>query len=442
MNPILDEIAKTSIQLMLKEPFYGHFFSSVLKDISEKTDSVAISMSGKQMLKLIVNEEYWQNVLKDDSEEKTKDLRYGAIKHQILHIVFKHLLRISEFGNKQLFGMAADLTSNQYINSSQLTEDAINLESFPDFNFQRGQSIDYYYKRLSEELDEISGSSFADSEEEEEINDDEDISNATDSESDENEDPELNPSQQKLKELLEDKNNRQLNQHKFWEEMTKMSSAERKIIEAMINDSIINSVQRMKEKNYGHLPAGLQEYINLLVESLKPNVNWRRVLRLFAASSSRTQLKNTIRRPSKRYGTTPGIKIQRKQKLLVAVDTSGSVSNEELKEFFGELYHIWKQGAEIFIVECDVIIHNKYFYKGKPPTVISGRGGTDFNAPLTFANDEYQPDAIIYFTDGFASEPYVISRKPILWMITSQGISHNSWEFLPGRKVKMNSQLS
>lgn len=441
MNPILDDIAKTSIQLMLKEPFYGHFFSSVLKDISKNTDSIAISMSGKQMLKLIVNEDYWENELKGANDDSTKNLRYGAVKHQILHIVFKHLLRISDFGNKQLFGIAADLAANQYINSSQLTEDAIRLEDFPDFQLDRGQSLDYYYKRLSEELDSMNSSDTSDGENEEE-DEDESESQSQSQSSDTSENPAGNKSQQKLKDLLDNKDNRQLNQHKFWEEIQKMTSPEKKMIEAMINESVLNSVQRMKDKRYGTLPAGLQQYIDLLVESLKPNVNWRRVLRLFTASSSRTQLKNTIRKPSKRYGTTPGIKIQRKQKLLVAIDTSGSVNDEELKEFFSELYHIWKQGVEIFVVECDTAIHNKYFYRGKPPTVVSGRGGTDFNAPLAYANEEYNPDAIIYFTDGFAPEPQVLSRKPLLWMITSEGIEENNWDYLPGRKVKMIKQLS
>jgi predicted metal-dependent peptidase len=220
-----------------------------------------------------------------------------------------------------------------------------------------------------------------------------------------------------------------------------MSSAERKIIESMINESILNSVARMKERKFGNLPAGLQQYIDLLVESLKPNVNWKRVLRLFAASSSRTHIKNTIRRPSKRYGTTPGIKIQRKQKLLVAIDSSGSIDDVELKEFFAEIYHIWKQGAEIYVTECDTEIHNHYFYKGKNPELISGRGGTAFDAPIEYANDIYNPDAVIYFTDGYGAEPEVTCKKPILWMITSAGIDSESWDFLPGRKVKMDKQL-
>ena len=61
---ILDELAKTSIQLMLKEAFYGHFFSSLLRDVSQETESMALRLGGSQMLKLLVNPSYWENKLK------------------------------------------------------------------------------------------------------------------------------------------------------------------------------------------------------------------------------------------------------------------------------------------------------------------------------------------------------------------------------------------
>ena len=74
--------------------------------------------------------------------------------------------------------------------------------------------------------------------------------------------------------------------------------------------------------------------------------------------------------------------------------------------------------------------------------MVHGRGGTCFDEPIKFANEKYQPDATIYFTDGFAPEPTVKSRKPILWMITPKGIEEENWDYLPGRKVKMSTQLN
>ncbi len=68
----------------------------------KRTGSIATTISNKQLIKLIVNPNYWDNDLKiDGNEQGTKNLRYGAIKHQILHIVFKHALRFQEFGNKK-----------------------------------------------------------------------------------------------------------------------------------------------------------------------------------------------------------------------------------------------------------------------------------------------------------------------------------------------------
>jgi predicted metal-dependent peptidase len=56
-----------------------------------------------------------------------------------------------------------------------------------------------------------------------------------------------------------------------------------------------------------------------------------------------------------------------------------------------------------------------------------------------YANKDYLADAIIYFTDGYASAPQVSVRKPIMWLISSNGIDEASdiWKQLPGRVVKM-----
>ena len=60
-----------------------------------------------------------------------------------------------------------------------------------------------------------------------------------------------------------------------------------------------------------------------------------------------------MKRISKRYGTRPGIKIKRYQRLAVAVDTSGSIKENDFVIFFNEIHSMWKQGAEIVVLECD-----------------------------------------------------------------------------------------
>ena len=78
---ILDSIAKTSVKILLSEPFYGHFMMGLPKEISENTDTAAVSLMHNQTIKLIVNADFWQS-LNDDH-------RYGLIKHEVLHIVLK-----------------------------------------------------------------------------------------------------------------------------------------------------------------------------------------------------------------------------------------------------------------------------------------------------------------------------------------------------------------
>jgi predicted metal-dependent peptidase len=397
-SQILEQVSKTTIQLILKEPFYGHFFTGLLKEVTDKIPTMAVGSTANKMVKLYVNPNFWTEVL------STPEYRYGVLKHEILHIVFKHILTGKQYPNKRIFNIAADIVVNQFIEKKQLPEGAILLEHFAELNLEINKDVGYYYEKLLKIWRKDAGKSCP------------------------------------ILEKLMNSSSWAIEMHDLWgKEFEKMNESERKIIESMIHDVLQNSVKRIGPKSIGNLPLGLQEYINELILSFEPTIDWKRQLRLFVGSSIRTYLKNTIRRPSKRYGTTPGIKIKSRQKILVAIDTSGSIDNDDLSEFFSELYHIWKQKAEIYVVECDTHIHAKYFYRGIMPELIHGRGGTDFNEPIRFANEAYLADAIIYFTDGVCVAPTVPNRKPIMWLISTEGIKQDSemWNDLKGRKVKM-----
>lgn len=417
---MLDSISKTSIKLLLAEPFYGHFMMGLPKEISTQTETAAVALMNRQNIKLIVNAEFWNSL--------TEEHRYGLIKHEMLHIVLKHLFIMKNYTNKTLFNIAADLVVNQYIAVAQLPTGGIVLDNFVylqpmyGITLERDKDVGYYYRQLDKTMKQKPQMSFAAA-----VN-------------------ELGPtgksgsSQLRIKDLL-DGNNEALQRHKFWEKFEKMSEGERKIAEYQANRIIKQTAERVKHKyrNYGNLPAGLAEKLAEILKDMEPKFNWRRVLRLFAASSNSSYIKNTIRRPSRRYGTVPGIKIKRRNRLLVAIDTSGSIQQEELLEFFSEIYFIWRQGAEIQIVECDTQIHKTYNYKGTPPVKVHGRGGTSFEAPMIYGNQEYRPDALIYFTDGYASVPKNLPRFPVLWIISSNGINTEDkiWEELPGKKLKI-----
>ena len=54
-------------------------------------------------------------------------------------------------------------------------------------------------------------------------------------------------------------------------------------------------------------------------------------------------------RPSRRFPDSRGVISKRKSSILVGIDTSGSINNEELLDFFSEIYHIWKSGVNVTI---------------------------------------------------------------------------------------------
>lgn len=397
-------IEKVCVQLLLREPFYGHFLMGIPKAFDTTVPTAAVAPLQRQMVKLIINPDFWETL----SEEH----RYGLIKHEVLHIVLRHLTVLKNYANRRVFNIAADLVVNQYIEPQQLPTGAITLDFFKPLELthqlflEAGKGVGYYYEKLIGLLQNRTAGSSGN---------------------------EASDAVFRALDAWMQGDGEATDKHRFWEEFSKLDSSEIRVIEQFVKNATKQTLQRIKHKNRGHLPGHLLVELEAAVADT-PLVNWRRVLRLFAASSNSTFLKSTIRRPSKRYGVVPGIRLNRHHELVLAVDTSGSVSIEELRLFFKEIRHIWRRGAQITVVECDSAIQRTYPYKGVSPEVVSGRGGTQFDAPIAWANAQ-KPDALIYFTDGHAPAPQVAARMPILWVITSRGT--DKFEHLPGKHLKL-----
>ena len=398
---VLDQVSQTTIQLILHEPFYGHFLTGLVKELNQEISTISLGVNANKTVKLALNPDFWENTLDEPAR------RHGALKHEVLHLVFRHPLQGKQFANRLLFHLAADLMVNQYLTPAQLSKDAITLDRFPELQLPPFRSIDTYYDTLNDAWNKTLRQSVVHS-----------------------------PALSQL--ML---TGGALAGHELWhEEADWLSAAEKKLLDSHLDDLLRTTVQRVGSKGIGTLPRILQTQLQLQSTSPEPNLDWRRYLRLFFGAGQRTYLKNTIRKPSRRYGVNPGLRILNKHKLLVILDTSGSIGDEEVEAFFSEIQYIWQQGAEIMVLECDTQINNTYIYRGKAPLEVSGRGGTNFDAALEYANHKSAANAVVYFTDGLGPRPTVLCRKPLLWMISERGVVENTpaWMSLLGRKVKMN----
>ncbi len=399
---IHDELARTSIELLLREPFFAHVFGSLNKEVvgpGHPVDTLAVGL-GQNTLTLYVNAHFWDTELTDPGH------RYGVVKHEMLHLVFRHLFVREPFLDPQLLNIAFDLVVNQYVERALLPEDSIFLGSFPNLALQPGQTWFYYYKKL-EDLRQGRGGEASGS-----------------------------PEQELLNNIRSDSHG--LERHQPWREIRSRSELERDAAEMHLDSLLRTAHQRTSAHAWGALPGDVREQLERHLLRPGPLLHWRLVLRLFAESASKTRLKNTIKRPSKRYQTVPGLRIRHRQRLLVAIDTSGSIGQTELGLFFGEIFHLWRTGAQVEILEADTKVYQQYPYRGKAPELVTGRGGTDFNDTLEYAN-RTKPDGLIYFTDGYAERPRVRPCVPVLWVISPRGLEPRlpAWSDLPGRKVKM-----
>ena len=409
---IEQEISKCIIKLLLKEPFYAHFLSGVVRKITNEIPTAAVGIrNGK--INLFVNESFFLEELISTSE------RVAVIKHETLHIIFKHLFRFSlKKTNPKIFNLAADIVVNQFIGNWDLPENAITLSTFPDLSLEPNKSVEWYYTKLNKLNEEIN---------------DNDSNGEGDSSYSESSAP---LSAENLKNLLSSQKVSH-SDHSQWsnESQNGISS---KSIETELDRMILQAKDRTAAKDYGSLPAGISTLISDIIDKRIPKVNWKRALNIFSTNSRKTRIYHSMKRISKRYGTRPGIKIKRFQKMAVAIDTSGSIQSEQVNEFFSEVHGIWKQGAEIELIECDAEVQKTYNYKGITPKIIKGGGGTSFDPVFSYLrkNRFKKYDGCIYLTDGYASEPKIKPPCKVFWVITKNGTIGNHLKY--GRVVQLN----
>jgi predicted metal-dependent peptidase len=384
-------LAKITKELMLEEPFYGLFLVGLNKEW--RTDLSTAGVSKKNInAQLAINPDFWNSI--------PDEHKHGLIKHELLHIAFNHLTTRDAYPDKKLFNIAADLEINQYIRAHRLPEGGITMASFPDMTLPVRAGTQKYYEILSEK----------------------------------NEEPRKpDGSGNSIQEMMDGQPD---DMHGTWSDFDDLPEAEKKLIQKQIEHQLKEVATQVSSKNAGSIPGELKDIIdNLFSDPEPPKFDWKGYLRKFVANSSIVYTKKSRRKYNKRYYGNPGLKIKQRNHVLVAIDTSGSVSNKELTEFLKEIAHIHKSGNEITLIECDTQINSVKKFKPSETYEVHGRGGTSFQPVIDHFNDNPRKyTSIIYFTDGEARSPKDVKCK-ILWAHSSQS---NINEDLPGFKIKLN----
>lgn len=412
------ELGRTIVTLLLKEPFYGHLLGGINRRVTTliPTAAVALTPTGAE---LIVNPDFFMTALNPQE-------RVAVLKHEILHLVFRHLYRpLLRESCLELFNLAADLVVNQFVAPWPLPAGAITLATFPDLKLAANQTLEAYYQRLLTLQQHMSGA-------------------ATDAPL----------SAAALAELTGTRHS----DHRFWaaaggfgfqggvgdaffagkSAAPLWSEALCRALEMDGERQILRAQERTATAAWGKVSADVRIAVESLQARYQSTVDWRRVLRLFAASGYRTRLVPTKKRMSKRFQHFPGLRIKRQQRLAVVLDTSGSIDAQSMAQFFAEVHRLWRTGAEVQIIEADAAVLRTYPYQGNAPETVSGGGGTDFEPALRWVRDPKQGgfDACIYLTDGYADTPRVHPLCPLLWVLVSEPEEMHT---LPGRVIYLRN---
>ena len=407
---INDEISRCIIKMLINEPFYAHFLSGIVRKVSDEVPTAAVGLNETKVT-LYVNEKFFLKEL------STFSSRVAVIKHETLHLLFKHLFRLDlKKYDPKLFNISADLVVNQFIGKWKLPENAVTLSSFPELKLAKDESVEWYYKKILDLKKKV----------------DKNKSEKSDTKNNNSNNSFPDQSARALEEILNTGTHSDHSKWGFSEDSLKSEHAETEL-----DRLIVQTKERLSSDQYNLLPIEIKNLINLIIEKRNPKINWKRALKIFSSSSRRTKVKFTTKRISKRYGTRPGLKIQRNQKIAVAIDTSGSISEDELVIFFNEIHSMWRYGAEIEVIECDNKVRETYNYNGNFPKFINGRGWTDFNPVFEYINKDRNNmyDGCIYLTDGEARQPETRPKCKVFWVITANGKIGSHLKF--GRVVQM-----
>ena len=117
----------------------------------------------------------------------------------------------------------------------------------------------------------------------------------------------------------------------------------------------------------------------------------------------------------------PGMKKHPELNLLVAIDTSGSLTESDLASFYAEITKLYELGVDIEVALCDTEITKRFKFDKKSKLDIDGRGGTDFAPIFNLIKDEDKWDGLIYFTDGEGDGQDTKCKVPVLFVLTEGG---------------------
>lgn len=356
--------------------FYGAFLMNMRRQFTTRVPTAGVNVTDG--INLYINPDFFKSL--------SLVQRVELLIHECGHIMHYHINRAKSLGSEvdhKLFNIAADLTLNEPLTS--LHEFGVTIakvkEMIPDL--LDGETTEYYYSKLKQEQD-------------------------------------------KLKQELST-----IDDHGEWLEGTDQSV---EVVKEIIKQSMKKAVNNAG--GAGNVPGNI---MTILENMYKSEVNWKQELRRFFDKSNQFMKNKSRKKRNRRYGVMfPGKRKQPILKIAIAVDTSGSISDEYLTQFFTEIKAIYNTTpCELIVMEADTEVKKIYSYDPKQKIEVTGRGGTCYQPVFNKVNEMGDINGLIYLGDMDIYDEIVTKPNyPVLWAMTEGAKRPVDWGYTC--EVKLN----
>jgi len=361
---ILDKLITARVGLLLRHPFFGNLATRLnMVDASDWCSTLATDGRNFYFNYGFVN------------KLTPKDAEFGFA-HEVLHNVFDHMGRRLD-RDPQLSNIAADFATNQILKDERIGTVPSFIKIFQDDKY-RGKSYEEIYNDLYENAEKIDICSLGEL-----------LDEHLNGEGDDG----------------EDNDGEEIDGSGKGKGRPKLTAEEKKQIRDEIKEAMVAAAQ---SAGAGRVPAGVQRMIKDFTE---PKMDWRQLLRMNIQSILKSNF--SFSRPNRKSqhcgAILPGMMNEETIDVSVAIDMSGSISNEQAKDFLSEVKGIMDEYVDFKLdLWCfDTEVYGYKQFTGDTADEImeykcKGGGGTAFEANWDFMKEQnIEPKRFIMFTDGY-----------------------------------------
>ncbi len=387
-----EKIEKAKARLMLEHPYIGSV--ATLLKLDNDRETLTFSSDG---ITLKYNDEYMEKAPLDEIE--------FALANGAMHAVLKHQERLNERAGR-IWQAATDLTVNNLLVKNGF---ALPPYVYYDERFS-GMYAEEIYDILKDEM--IYNQTLDDAE----------APTPDDAKSEEGKEKQEQKEKKEQKEREQGAGNREqqdlVPQAPEQVQAESFDPEEKEALEAELREYFEQIFRKYKRQ--GELPKELEFVVP---EYFSHQVSWREMLYKYIAAYAKSTY--TFVPPNMKY-LYRGIYLPSLSsdllRIVVAIDTSGSVDETLLSLFLGEIHAIMQSypNYEIDVITADAKVqsHRVYLPGETLEYTLSGGGGTDFRPVFAYI-DRYvnYPTLLLYFTDGMGTFPELEPSYDVLWVM-------------------------